>query len=284
MKKLLLISLLSLGLAACGNVTTNVSNANDVLISIGNEDIKVGQVYSALIAQDSSTIIKEMAQQIILNKEIEITEEMKAEAQIQLDEFTTNMGENAELYLQYYGYKDMDDYYTNGILPTLQQDVLVDTYLNNNYATLAVSYQPKKVRIIEVSDAALADAALAEIQGGADFSTVATKYTTAAYPGYEELVYNQSELPEVVLVWMNLQTKPTLSPVLPDTTNATNYIVQVTEADVNKLQSEVIANFKLDTTFVDKTIAEAFIRNEFKLYDKSVYDKFIATYPSYITK
>ena len=284
MKKLLLISLLSLGLAACGNVTTNVSNANDVVISIGNEDIKVGQVYSALIAQDSSTIIKEMAQQIILNKEVEITEEMKADAQTQLDEFSANMGENAELYLQYYGYKDMDDYYTNGILPTLQQDVLVDTYLNNNYATLAVSYQPKKVRIIEVSDAALADAALAEIQGGADFSTVATKYTTAAYPGYEELVYNQSELPEVVLVWMNLQTKPTLSPILPDTTNATNYIVQVTEADVNKLQTEVIANFKLDTTFVDKTIAEAFIRNEFRLCDKSIYEKFIATYPTYITK
>lgn len=284
MKKHLLIALLSLGLVGCGNVTTNVSNANDVLINVGNENIKVGQVYAALIAQDSSTIIKEMAQQIILNKEVEITEDMKAEAQVQLDEFNTNLGENAELYLQYYGYKDMDDYYNNGILPTLQQDVLVDAYLNNNYATLAASYQPKKVRILEVTDSVLAEAALAEVQAGEDFSVVAEKYTSAAYPGYEELVYNQTELPEVILVWMNLQTSATLSPVLPDTSNATNYIVQITIADVTKLQSEVIESFKLDTTFIDKTIAEAFIRNEFSLYDKSVFDKFVIAYPDYITE
>lgn len=284
MKKHLLIALLSLGLVGCGNVTTDVSNANDVLITVGNEDIKVGQVYAALISQDSSTIIKEMAQQIILNKEVEITEDMKAEAQVQLDEFNTNLGENAELYLQYYGYKDMEDYYNNGILHTLQQNVLVDAYLNNNYATLAASYQPKKVRILEVTDSVLAEAALSEVQAGEDFSGVAEKYTSDAYPGYEELVYNQTELPEVILVWMNLQTSATLSPVLPDTSNATNYIVQITIADVTKLQSEVIESFKLDTTFIDKTIAEAFIRNEFSLYDKSVFDKFVVAYPDYITE
>ena len=129
MKKLLLIPALALLLTGCGNVTTQVSDKNTVLISVAGTDITNEQVYSSLIAQNAAAVVKQMATQVILNAEVEQTPEMIAEAELELANFTDSMGDNADVYLQYYGYSDLDDYYTNGILPTLQQDVLVKSYL-----------------------------------------------------------------------------------------------------------------------------------------------------------
>ena len=250
MKKLLLTALVALTLTACGNVTTEISDKDTALITVGGTKITNEEVYTALIAQDAAGIVKQMATQVILNAEVEQTAEMIAEAELELANFTETMGENAEVYLQYYGYKDMDDYYTNGILPTLQQDILVEKYLRDNYVEISNNYLPKMVRIIEVTDSSLADAALASIQAGTDFTSVAAIYTTSAYPGDEELVYTASDLPSVVLTWMNTQVSPTLSPVLPDIDNATNYIVQITVADPNKIEDDVVSAFGFDTTFI----------------------------------
>lgn len=282
MKKIFTLLVLALFLSGCGNKVTSISNPNDALIKIGSSSVTTGQVYTALLAQDPAAAVKLMATQIILNKEVEITEEMTATAQAQLEEFKTSVGESLDMYLGYYGYKDIDDYYTNGILPTLQQDVLVNAYLSTNYEAVVAANQPKKVRIMEVTDATLAEAALAEIKAGADFKTVAAEYSTASYPGDEEIVYNASELADVVLTWMNLQTTPTLSMVIPDTTNSTNYIMQITEADANKFKEEAIAYFALDTLFMEDALKEAFVRNGFKIYDRTVYDSFIISYADYI--
>lgn len=282
MKKLLVILSLSLVLVGCGNKTTNVSNSNDVLIKVGNQTITVGQVYSQMMATDSTAIIKQMASRIIFDKEVPMDDALKAEADTQLQEFVDSVSDNLDLYLQYYGYKDKDDYYNNGIIPSLQQEKLVKNYLTENFEAIASGYRPKKIRLIEITDATLAAEALAEIKAGTDFSVVAEKYSTSTYPGDEELVNNTSSLPEVVVNFYDYLTTPTLSDVLTDGT--TNYIVQITNADTNKLKDEIIETFSLDTAFMDKTLEVYFVKYNFSIYDKTVYDLFIQTYPNYITK
>jgi hypothetical protein len=282
MKKLLVILSLSLVLVGCGNKTTNVSNSSDVLIKVGNQSITVGQVYSQMMATDSTAIIKQMASRIIFDKEVPMDDALKAEADTQLQEFIDSVGENLDVYLQYYGYKDKDDYYNNGIIPSLQQEKLVRNYLTENFDAVAAGYRPKKIRLIEITDATLAAEALAEIKAGVDFSVVAEKYSTSTYPGDEELVNNTSSIPSVVVEFIDYLTTPTLSEVLTDGT--TNYIVQVTNADTNKLKDEIIESFTFDSTFTDKTLESYFLKYNFTIYDKSVYDLFIQTYPNYITK
>lgn len=282
MKKLLVILSLSLVLVGCGNKTTNVSNSSDVLIKVGNQSITVGQVYSQMMATDSTAIIKQMASRIIFDKEVPMDDALKAEADTQLQEFIDSVGENLDVYLQYYGYKDKDDYYNNGIIPSLQQEKLVRNYLTENFDAVAAGYRPKKIRLIEITDATLAAEALAEIKAGVDFSVVAEKFSTSTYPGDEELVNNTSSIPSVVVEFIDYLTTPTLSEVLTDGT--TNYIVQVTNADTNKLKDEIIESFTFDSTFTDKTLESYFVKYNFTIYDKSVYDLFIQTYPNYITK
>lgn len=284
MKKLILTTLLALLLTACGNITTQISNKEEALFTVAGNAVTNEQVYSALIAQDAATIVKQMATQVILNAEVEQTPEMIAEADLELSNFKETMGESAEVYLQYYGYKDFDDYYTNGVLPTLQQDILVEKYLRDNFVEISNNYLPKKVRIIEVVDATQADLALAAIQAGSEVSSVAALYATSSYTGEEELVYTSSELPTSVLTWMNTQVSPTLSPVLVDSDSGTNYIVQITVADPNKMIDEVVSSFGFDTTFIEMALQDAFVRNGFTLYDKSIYDQFVLSYPTYLAE
>jgi len=282
MKKVLVILSLSLLLMGCGNKTTNVSNSKEVLIKVGDRSVTIGEVYSQMMATDSTAIIKQMATRVILNKEVPVTDEMKVEADEVLKQFTDSVTDNIELYLEYYGYKDTTDYYDNGILPSLQQEALVNSYLTENFDSLVAGYRPKKIRLIEITDATLAAAALAEIKAGEDFSVVADKYSTSTYPGDEELVNNTSSLPDVVINFVDYLTTPVLSDVLTDGT--TNYIVQITNADTNKLKTEIIETFAADTTFMEKALESYFVKHNFTIYDKSIYDVFVQTYPNYLAE
>lgn len=282
MKKVLVILGLSLLLMGCGNKTTNVSNSKEVLIKVGDRTVTIGEVYSQMMATDSTAIIKQMATRVILNKEVPVTDEMKVEADEVLKQFTDSVTDNIELYLEYYGYKDTTDYYDNGIIPSLQQEALVNSYLAENFDALVAGYRPKKIRLIEITDATLAAAALAEIKAGEDFSVVADKYSTSTYPGDEELVNNTSSLPDVVINFVDYLTTPTLSDVLTDGT--TNYIVQITNADTNKLKTEIVETFAADTTFMEKALESYFVKHNFTIYDKSIYDVFVQTYPNYLAE
>jgi foldase protein PrsA len=280
MKKLIVILSLSILLMGCGNKTTNVSNSSDVLVKVGNQSITIGQVYSQMMAADSTTIIKQMATRIILDKEVPVTDEIKAEADTILQEFVDSVYDNLELYLQYYGYKDETDYYDNGIIPSIQQETLVKSYLTDNFDAIVAGYRPKKIRLIEIADATLAATALAEIKAGEEFTVVAEKYASANFFGDEELVNNTSSIPTVVIDFIDYLTIPTLSEVLTDGT--TNYIVQITSADTNKLKDEIIEAFSLDTTFSEKTLETYFIKYNFSIYDKTIYDLFFQSFPNYL--
>ena len=252
MKKLIVSITLGLLLVGCGNQAAAISKPNDVLIKVGNESITSGQVYGLMVSTDATSVLKQQATQIILNKIVGLSDELKAKADEELVSFTESVGDSLAMYLEYYGYKDTEDYLNNGIIPTLQQEELVKQYITTNFDALVAGYRPKMVRLIEITDATIAETALAELKAGKDFSEVADLYSTSNYPGDEELVNNTSSLPKVVIDYYDYQTTPSLSNVLTDGT--TNFIVQVTEADTNKLKDEIIENFTMDTTFMEKTL------------------------------
>lgn len=282
MKKLIVSITLALLLVGCGNQAAAISEPNDVLIKVGSQNITSGQVYGLMLATDATSVLKQQATQIILNKVVGLSDELKAKADEELVSFTESVGDSLEMYLEYYGYKDTEDYLTNGIIPTLQQEALVKEYITTNFDALVAGYRPKMVRLIEITDATLAETALAELKAGKDFSEVADLYSSSNFPGDEELVNNTSSLPQVVIDYYDYQTTPSLSNVLTDGT--TNYIVQVTEADTNKLKDEIIENFALDTTFMEKTLEYYFVENGFTIYDKPLYDLFVQSYPNYLGK
>lgn len=280
MKKLYTLIGLSLLLAGCGNVTTKVSNANEALFKVGSSTITYGELYTVMLASDPSGVVRSMALQIILDKEIEITPEMDTRADEELESFISNVGDSLDMYLSYYGFKDAEDYRRNGILVNLQQEVLVQRYVEENLTQLIEQNRPQKVRILEVVDGERAQAALTDIKSGADFEFVANQYGDGQYLGEELFVTTSTNLPFLIREYLNAQTAPTLSEVLPE--GSTNYIVQVTVADPNKILDEIQTNFEQDSQFIELAIETAMKKYAFTIFDKAIYDRFITQFPNYL--
>jgi hypothetical protein len=169
MKKLLFILSISLVLSACGNVTTTISNRNDNVFTVGNQSVNWGQIYSVMLLSDPSGVVRTMALEIILNQEVEITAEMESRADEELANFLETVGESIDMYLSYYGFKDIEDFRRNSILVQYQQEALILKYYEENIDDIISRYRPRKVRIMEVVDPETAALALNEIRAGADF-------------------------------------------------------------------------------------------------------------------
>jgi hypothetical protein len=282
MKKLVLILTFSLLLSACGDVTTTISNKNDNLFTVGNQSVTLGQIYNVMLLSDPSGVVRSMALQIILDKEVEITSEMEAKADDELASFVENVGDSLDMYLSYYGFKDVDDYRRNGILVGFQQEALVKKYIETNLDRLIAEYQPRKVRILEIIDPETAQVALSEIKAGADFLSVADTYGDGQFYGEETLVSSNSALPFLVSEYIKLQLTPTLSDVLP--AGSTNYIVQLTVVDPYKMVEEVKETFARDNAFIEIAIEHFMKEYNFTIFDRTLYDLFINQFPNYLGK
>ncbi len=280
MKKLVLIISLTLLLSACGDVTTTISNKNDNLFTVGNQSVNLGQIYNVMLLSDPSGVVRSMALQIILDKEVEITSEMETRADDELASFVENVGDSLDMYLSYYGFKDVDDYRRNGILVGFQQEALVKKYVEANLDALIAEFQPRKVRIVEIIDPETAQIALSEIKAGSDFISVADMYGDGQYYGEEFLVTNNSQLPFLVREYIKVQLAPTLSDVLPE--GSTNYIVQLTVVDPYKMLEEVKETLSTDFAFVEMAIEHYMKEYNFTIFDRTLYDLFMTQFPSYL--
>jgi hypothetical protein len=282
MKKVLLLIGLSLSLSACGNVTTQISNRNDAVFQVGNQRVTFGQLYTVMLASDPSAVVRDMALRIILDKEVEITPEMEARADVELDNFVDNVGQGLDMFLSYYGFKTIDEYRRDVILLGLQQEALVNRYIATNLTDLISRNRPMKVRILDISDADQAQAALDELRAGRAFDQVADRYGDGRFGGEEQLITTRTNLPFVVREFLNVQTAPTLSEVIAEVGN--HYIVQVTVADPNRMLDEVQAAFEQDASFIELTIENYMLKYEFTLYDKPLFDNFRLQFPNYLQR
>ena len=90
--KLSVITLLAaLLLAGCGNKIAKLTNGNDVLIQFGDTKITKDDLYHSMLTTDGGYTVINMANKMIVNLEIETTDELVAEAQEQIDTYKATL-------------------------------------------------------------------------------------------------------------------------------------------------------------------------------------------------
>lgn len=288
MKKtlLVLIALVTLlTISGCGNKTTKVSNGKEVIMSIGKTKLTKEQFYKSLVDYDKGDVIQKLALEELADLEIEVTEEMKNNAQAEIQALKDKG--DYESTLEAYGMDD-DEYYEY-LISSAKNDALYDAYINDNFDTLFENNKPYKARLIyievgEDKDGASnkADEALAAIKEGQSFEKVADKYSDkkdlAKETYYTRNTTTDSNVLSFVLDGGNLSDKVTSSD------GKGFYIVQVTERNVEALKAEFIENLKKGTTIYEDTIHYFAQKHKFALYDYKVYGYFKDNYPEFLNK
>lgn len=284
MKKLLIISILALALAGCGDAYAKITEARTAIVSIGDTSITRGQLYDLMMNQDPASTVITMAKQVILDEKVEVTDEIREAATKSLEEIKESFGEEFSDYITRFGYKDEAEYIEKALIPFAQQDALVKEYVTENFEDLATTYFPRKVRVLQTKTEDDAKAAINEVKEGSNFETVAAKYSSATtYKGELKLVHSESGYPAVVTTFLKTALNPTLTAEpLKDTTTNLFYVVQVVESQPTRYQDEAIEALIELSSIADKMFIELFEEGGFEVYDKIIFDLLKSDYSQYL--
>ena len=202
MKKILLIIASALLLlTGCSDAHAKVNNPTEEIIKIGNKSITKEEVYNNLLTNYGSYFTITDATDKILDAEIEITDEMREEANSAIETYKAFYLEQWEEFLSYYGYSNEDEF-INSIIRGERLTKLTEYYVYDQWDDLMDSYNPKKAIVLSFTDSDMANAALVELKKGTDPQEVATAYASSL-SGSSEIITSESTYTTDVMAIVN---------------------------------------------------------------------------------
>jgi foldase protein PrsA len=163
-----------IGLAACGNSAAD--NSAVVKTSAGN--VTKDELYTAMKDKYGQQILQQLVYEKVLSKKYSVS---KSEIDKQVNQAKQQLGDQFDQALAQYGYKDENDFRNSIKLSLLQEkaatqnikvtDKELQDYYNNIKPEIRASH-------ILVNDQKTAESIKAQLDKGADFATLAKKYST----------------------------------------------------------------------------------------------------------
>lgn len=284
MKKLITLVVLSLTLVGCSNAYVNVSNPRETVLSVGDSSFSKEHFFSIMINQDPASLVIEMAKRIIMDQELPVNDEVRAKAQEDLEYVKELFGEAFLTNISLYGFTSEQDYFERALIPSAQEALLTEKFINENFDLLVTTYSPRKVRIIEFNDLAQATEALEAIKAGGNVEEVANEHSTSvSYKGALKLVHKESGLPSAVSSFISQSEVPTLtsSPIEQESTGK-YYVVQVVEVAANRFADEIVEELALLNSVNQMMFVNYFQEGNFDVYDKAIFDALMQSYKDYL--
>lgn len=282
MKKLLVSLLALLMLAGCSDARAMISTDEEIF-SVGNEKVTSKRLFDVMKLSDGGMTVVKSAQNKITENVAD--EDVKAEADKRLEEIKEVFGDQLEERLKQSGYESVDAFMSQTVYPELKMTHLLKEKMVTDFEALTTENAPRKARILQLENQEKADEALEKIKAGENFDDIAKDYkvTGSPYDGSAKVHLLKSvQYPQEVADALKNATEPTLSGVLSDASDDSKYIVQIIEIDASRYQDETIEAFVGSRDIVNKYLAQLFVDNGFKIYDKDVYDAVAEKFPQYL--
>lgn len=284
MKKALILLVLSLALIGCSNASVNVNNPKESVLTIGENTFSKEHFFSIMMNQDPATLVIEMAKRIIMDEELPVDDNIRAKAQEDLDYVKELFGEAFLTNISLYGFISEQDYFERALIPSAQESLLTEKFIQENFDLLVTTYSPRKVRIIEFNELTDATSAIEAIKSGGNVEEVANEYSTSvAYNGELYLVHNESGLPSAVSSFITQSDVPTLTntPIEQESTGK-YYVVQIVEVAASRFEDEVIEELSLLNSVNQMMFVNYFREGNFDVYDKAILDALKQSYEDYL--
>ncbi len=289
--KIVLVLGAALMLGGCGNATANISHGSDVIGTIGSTSITDGDIYGSLKSSSGYSYALTMIREQIFAREIEVTDEMRQQAQDEYDQYAEqyeaqDTGMTAEEYVIYLGYESVDDYINKVYLPNYEQQALNAKYMDDDNASFLEEYEPVKAQIIQTSDQDTASQALEALNNGDDFADVAEEYNdSTTYDGSEQIVTTQSGLPTAVMTKLNDAEDGTLvNEVIADTTNGYYYVVRLVSKDYETIKDDIVEALQDNTTLTNDAMVYYLKKYNFTVYDVDIFNALRDSNPEYLVQ
>lgn len=289
MKKLLCICAAALlfTVSGCSDATTSVTDGSTSLITVGGTSITKEDVYTGLKTQGAVNSIINMVTELICDKEIPLTDEIKAEAQSTMDSFKGYVGEeNWDAFIKGNGYASEEEYFNERVVLAARAGHITEKYLEEDWANIVTTYTPRQVQIFATDDEEKANQALEAIKGGKDVAEVVEELggITDSYNGSVQTLSSKSGLP--ANVWGNI-TKVTENDTVLDEVQynldlTAYYVVKVVGTNPEDFKETAIKGLASVTDIQNESFAFYLKKYNFNIYDIDIYNAFKTQAPQYL--
>lgn len=286
-KKLIPVSLALVMLAGCSGAVTTVSDADEKLMTVGDITCDKGQVYDFMKKSQGGSLTMQMAENIIYDKEVPVTDEIKEQAESSYNEYAKDG--DLSSYLQSMGYEDKQDYIDKVLIPSVQSEKLLEKWFDDDKEDIVKEYKPSKAQIIPTDSEDNANKALEALKDGKKVSDVFSQYGVAAsgYDGTAALVTTQdTSLPtRLINTLANADSKAGVVNEVFTSDSGTQYFVAVLITNnYDDLKSDLITSLKNDSSVTDSCLVYYLKKMDFKVYDQDIFDQLKSSNPKYLVQ
>ena len=283
-KTLLALALSLAILVGCStNPQTQVSEADQVLINIKDNEIKKANIYQYLKLRFGPNLITSNLIQMQLDKFVTLDAADEAEGEKRLNDTKELLGDDFEKVILSSGYSSVDDYYDRVILSQIKNEKMFNTYLDENYLQITNDLHTAQIKKIRTNSKADAEAALADLNSldsvsVEDFVTVAEMYSQEEKIAASSIehVYDQ----RTVLPFLNEKLKDAKPGLIPEVImdGEVFYIIFVEDFDLEVNKEKVIEEMFMDETINNVLSEQMFLdyseAGNFEIHDSDLYDLF----------
>ena len=288
-KSLLAAGCTCLLIGGCANTAT-ISDASDVLFTVGETTVTRGDEYDLVKNANGATLTIELIRQAIMDEEIGRNEEIQKEAEEQYESSASSM-EDFEGSLKKAGYKDKEDYIDKVIIPTIQQEKLLDQYFTDAKKEIQKTYKPTIAKILECDTREDAKNALKALQDGSDEATVWDTYSgESANFTDEEIVVStlmEETLPTYVINTLYSQDKTGIVDEVmtdDDSEDGPYYVAILVSKDYDENKDKIQENLTLrNSDQIDNDCLVYYMKkHNLEFHDQEIFDSVRSTNPEYI--
>ena len=268
-------------LTGCKDAEAEISDRETILFKVGSTTVTKGTVYDMLMNSQAGDTVLNGAQKKIAEQEIEITDEIKADAQETLDMYLEYYGDSFTTYLDQLGMTS-EDYLNKSLIPSIQVEKLSEKYVDENFDTLAAKYQPVKAILIEFTTKEDSDAAFAELNEGKDPAETASAHNS--YSSGTSMIYTTeaASVDASVRTALLSQTPDQGWTQMEAADGSAFYIIKVEDNNVENFRDDAVSNFR---TLADVSTASTqywLSKYNFHVYDITAYNALKEDHPEYL--
>lgn len=282
---LLLASLLLVTpLAGCSDAQANLKDGSTVLVKVGKEKITKEKLFQLMNSTSGAATVIADATKTISSAEVEVTDEMKENAENTLASYKSMYGDTFNSYLEQNNMSE-DDYLNKNLIPALQAEKLPELYIEQNWKKVIKLYEPVKATVLEFTSSDDANNALSALKDGSKTPAEAASENNSSSSG-ESKIYtlDDTDLDSTATSVITNGSPDDGWSMVPTTSGDTVYVIRVDDNNPDNFKDEAITKL----TSIDNISSDAntyfFKKYKFHIYDITIYNAISSDYPDYLVQ
>lgn len=283
--RLLLASLLLITpLAGCSDAQANLKDGGTVLLKVGKEKITKENLFQLMNSTAGASTVIANATKAISEQEVEVTDDMKDNAQNTLDSYKSMYGDTFTTYLEQNNMSE-EDYLNRNLIPSLQAEKLTELYIEQNWDNVIELYEPVKATVLEFEDKDSAQSALSALKDGSRTPQEAASENSSTSTGESKLyTLDDTDLDSTVSSVITGGTPDDGWSLVPTTSGDKVYLIRIDDNDPENYRDEVIETLSGKSNVSSDATTYFFKKYGFHIYDITVYNAVSADYPDYMVQ